>query len=374
MIELLDAVISSKKAPKDPTSFSFEKGMINHILFDESYKFAFLMLRDQSLDKGTFKINDNVIYPEENETKSLFFLTINSLVKMHLCFLTEQKEKKQRVKFVQDELIKLRELPVETDEEKNQKITAIFNKVSELQPEYLLLDFNDKENLNYDLIINELESHKDNLLIVVLDKKPIEESEPLILSDNSHDDFESVDLMIGEETTYNHAPSKSKNEKKKPLLKEDKDSFWSVFKNTFKNNIMTFLSFIVPALGVIAFVLLSPLYAQTNKVLLIPFLITITVCFVLFMLMTYKCSEFETKNELISFVILDGASVIVAYGLSLGIYFLFLNFDSEIKALQSKNVIGFVVSIILALVLMTACLYLKLVVDSVKKLFKSKKK
>ena len=372
MIELLDAVISGKKAPKEPVTFSFEKGEINFIPFEEKFKFSFLMLKDQALDSGTFKINDYIIYPGESEVQhSLFFLTVNSLVKFHLCFVTEPKLKKEKVKFVQEQLITLRELPTETAEEKNAKISAIFNKVVELEPAYLLLDFNDAENSNFEFIQSELNNHKNDYPIIVLEQAKLVESKTSGNDETITDDFEAMDLSIGD---VNNEFIQKETKKAKKITNHPKENgnFKTAFVGVFKENLMAFLSFIVPALGVIAFVLLSPLYAQTNKVLLIPFIITITVCFVLFMLMTYKCTDFENRNQLIAYAIINSVSIIIAYGLSLGIYFVFLNFDSEIKALQSKNIVGFVVSIVMALVLITACLYLKPTVDYFKKLIKKK--
>ena len=76
---------------------------------------------------------------------------------------------------------------------------------------------------------------------------------------------------------------------------------------------------------------------------------------------------------IIAFAIINAISIIVAFGLSIGFYFLFLNFDNEIKALNSKNVTGFVIAIILAVVLMAACLYVPPIVKGVLKVFKKNK-
>ena len=74
MVELLSGIILSKNAPKEEISFSYEKGTLNYISYEERYKFNFLMIKNESLDKGTFKINDVQIYPEESNESSLFFL------------------------------------------------------------------------------------------------------------------------------------------------------------------------------------------------------------------------------------------------------------------------------------------------------------
>ena len=91
------------------------------------------------------------------------------------------------------------------------------------------------------------------------------------------------------------------------------------------------------------------------------------------MIMTYKCAEFENKHQLIAYGILNLASLTIALGLSILFYFLFLNFDAEIKALNSKNITGFTIAIIFTLVLMTACLYVPPIGKAILKLFKKKK-
>lgn len=373
MISLNEGKILGKSAPEEPVSFSFEKGLVNYISSSESYKFKFLKLKDQALESGTLIIDGITIYPNEDNDHSLFFMTVNSLIRIHLCFVCETKTKKDKVKEVQDSLIRLRDLPVDTEEQKANKISGIFLTVNQLQPSYLLIDLNDEDNKKFDSLKSELEKYQESMLIIALEKT--EESDTEIA--------ESSDDVIGEEETFELSIGKpiqapvSEKRSQKPISVKAKDS--KSFKNTFvamfKENIMAFLSFIAPSLGVIVFALLSPLYAQTNKTLLIPFIITMVVCFSLYIVMTYKCTDFENRNQLISYAILSSCSLIIAYGLSFGIYMLFANFNPDIKekALQSKNVTGIVVSIILALVLMSLFLYVRPIGKAIVKLFKKKK-
>ena len=369
MIELIDAVIMSKSAPKEPCSFSYEKGQINYIDYSETYKFNFLMLKNQSLDTGTFKIDEKVFFPQEENEYSLFFITVNSLAKFHLCFVDETKNKKEHVKTIQEALVKLRELPIETDEDKDNKVIAIFDCVQSLNPSYLLIDFNDSANEKEEFLKGQLQKLQNSTVVIALNKKPVEEvkEEPVVFQE------EALEISIG--AGSEHAFKEKKEPKKKAMVFKQKgeSSFGKVFAQMFKENYMVFLSFLAPALGVIAFSLLSPLYAQTNKVLLMPFIITIVICFVLYMIMTYKCAEFENRQQLIAYAIINAISILIAFGLSILFYVLFLNFDNDIKALNSKNVTGFVIAIILAIVLMTACLYVPPIVKSVLKLFKKKK-
>ena len=366
MIELLDAKITSKNAPKEKCSFSFEKGLVNYVDYSEKYKYDFLLLKDQSLDEGTFKIDEYQVYPQESNEDSLFFLAVNSLVKTGLCFVCKNNEKKEKVKTVQQELIKLRDLPAETDEDKLNKVTAIFSCIKSLNPSYVLIDLNQEFVINNKVFINnELDKLATDVLVVALNEKPIAE-----IVSNEEEENVVYELNIGNAKERNVASEKKKHTS---VISSNGNSFGKTFASMFKENYMVFLSFIAPALGVIAFSLLSPLYGQTNKVLLIPFIITIIICFVLYMIMTYKCAEFENKHQLIAYAILNLASLTIAFGLSILFYFLFLNFDAEIKALNSKNITGFTIAIIFTLVLMTACLYVPPIGKAILKLFKKKK-
>ena len=362
MIELLDGIILAKNAPKEAVSFSLEKGTLNYIPYSEQYKFNFLMLKNQSLDKGVFKINDIQIYPDENSETSLFFLSVNSLIRIHLCFLCPNSEKKARVKEVQDQLILLRDLPVETDEDKTNKIIAIINRVDELSPAYALFDLNDSVNNYAGFVESELAKHAANINIIILEKKT-ESVDSAIEVDRG-----DISLSIGDEPVL----GKETKPKKQKIFKEPNGPFLKEFVHIFKEDKSAFAALIVPSISVLVFSMLSPLYAQTNKILLVPFIIAIIIGFVLYMIMVYRFAEFENRNQMISFTLCNLGSVLIGYGASLGIYFLFLNFDQDIKALQSKNAVGIIVSIILALLLVTSPIYVPFISRLIKKLFKKK--
>lgn len=375
MIELKGCVILGKKAPKEEINSTFDFGQINHISYAEAHLYNLLKLKDQSLDKGEFIIDGVKIYPEEDNGKSLFFLAVNSLISIGLCFVVEKDQKKEYVKKVQDELIKLREMPCTSDIEKNMKIAAIFDAISLFSPNYTLVDLNVEGNKNNPELMRQLEKFSENRIVIVLDEKPIEEiSEPEEMEEK---EILMVDLNIGEETSVRYTKEKVNSEKFIDYENKN-DNFFKRMWNTVKKNAMVFLSFVIPSIGIIAFLLLTPLYAKTdNKVLMIPFIITIIICFVLYMLMTYKCTDFDKKSptykdEKIMFFTINAIVTLIAYGLGLGIYLLFKNFDNDLKVLKG-NALGIVLSIIFYLILVTANLYLYPVVAKIKSLFKKKK-
>ena len=358
MIELKGGLILGKNAPKEEISFSYEKGQINRIPFEEKYKFAFLSLKDQALDKGEFFIDETKIYPNEDNEKTIFFLAVNSVIKLGLCFLVNKAEKKEKVKFVQDELITLRDHPMNTDNDKNLKIAAIFAKICALLPSYVLINLNDEANFGNAELDRQLELNKGALNLIVLDLKPVqkEEAKPIVEDDN----YEMVDISIGA------APVQPVQKQKKQKVSSAKkgDNFFKRAWLALKENIMVFLAFVIPMIGVVAFILLSPLYAATsNKVLIIPFVITIVICFVLYMLMSYKCTDFgslkdkDANRERILFFTVNSVISLIGYGLGFLIYFLFKKFDTDL-ANSGNNVLGIVLSIVFYLILISSTIYI----------------
>ena len=362
MIELKDGLILGKGAPKQEISFQYEKGVINYIDYSSFYIYKFLKLKDQSLDKGEFFIDGVKIYPNDNDDKTLFFLAVNSLIKVDLCFVVDKNEKKEKVQFVQEQLLELKSFPLTTENDKNLKIAAIFEKIALISPSYILVNLNDEVNGTNLELANQLEKYKDNFPIVVLNQKPkvIKEEQPVV----EDAEIEMIDLEIGDERPmlYEREYSNSNDE---PLVVYSKkeNKFFKDLSETLKTNIMVFLAFIIPTIGVVAFSLLSPLYAKTNNnILLIPFIITIIVCFGLYMLMTYKCANFASyksksdNRKRIIFFIINIFITIAGYGLGFLIYFLFKKFDTDIKDLGGNN-IGVIISIVFSVILLTANLW-----------------
>ena len=363
MIELKGGIILGKNSPKEEVSFVYEKGEINYIDYSTFYIYKFLKLKDQALDKGEFFIDGVKIYPNEDDEKTLFFLAVNSLIKVDLCFVVNKKEKKEKVQFVQEQLLELKNFPVNTENDKNLKIAAIFDKISEISPSYMLVDLNDEANGTSIELANQLEKLKDQITIVVLNQKPKaakQEDKPIV----ENEEIEMVDLEIGEERSLLYSREYKEDNEPLVLVEGKEKGFFKTLFETLKSNIMVFLAFIIPTIGVVAFSLLSPVYAKTdNKVLLVPFIITIIVCFGLYMLMSYKCANFgsyksksENRKRLVFFTI-NFVITAAGYGLGFLIYFLFKKFDADIKDI-TNNSIGIILSIILEIVLLTANLYI----------------
>lgn len=378
MITIKDVVLLNKNAPDTAISFSFDKGKATTILYSEKYKFDFLCLKDQSLDEGTFSINNVRVFPEENNGYSIFFIAINSLVKVGLCFLLKTDEKQDKVKDIVNELSSLREMPSQSEIEQKGKISAIFCKIRDLMPAYMVIDLNEKVNISNHFLMSEINGVSSAIPTVLLEVKAVPEN---VIEIGEINDVQ--DLTINSADTTSNQQS-SNDESFLIFAPFKKNIFVNMFE-TLKKNAMVFFSFLIPTIGVIAFLLLSPLYLKTNnKLLIIPFIITISICFVLYMLMTYRCTLFtldkketDLKQKRIIFYVINTIVTLIGIGLGIVIYILFKNYDSELKQLPF-NKSGLILAVIFSVIMITACLYLapvfQLIKNLVLKLFRKSNK
>ncbi|MCQ3035438.1 MAG: hypothetical protein MJ248_04430, partial [Bacilli bacterium] len=133
----------------------------------------FLLLRNQALDKGSFVVNGKTIVPLENPDNSLFLLAVNSQnISMSACFELTKDRKKEDIKNIQQELIALRDLPLNTNNDKLAKLDKIFTILEQHQAAYVLINKgNDINKSNLNLIELVLVDHSSDLTIITLDSK-----------------------------------------------------------------------------------------------------------------------------------------------------------------------------------------------------------
>ena len=407
MIELHEGLILAKNAPKEPVSFSFDKGQLNLINYQNLYQFNFLGLKNQSLDKGTFIIDEVQVYPDvENNEKTIFFLAVNSLICLSLCFVVEKAQKKQRVQEVQNELIKLRDLPTEQEEDKQKKIVSIFETVMNLKPSYVLYDFNNENNRQMGILPSFFEKYSQDMVIIALDNKPVEEvkEQPkrVRTKEKVIEVEPEIELSIGEPIQQVEQSRGKEKAKKEPKSKvkvvsdeshressgddflvfdtNSSNNFLKFFWRALKENIMVYLSFVIPVVGVMSFCLLIPLYKDgDSKWLLIPFILTIIICFSLYILMTYKCTDYITdKNDIdkgkkiATYMIINFLFAVLGTALGVGVYLLFKNFNSSFKNIPFDK-LSLIAPIIIFVVITTANLYVRTIGEKIVKLFKRKK-
>ena len=96
--------------------------------------------------------------------------------------------------------------------------------------------------------------------------------------------------------------------------------------------------------------------------------------------MTYKCTKFygNTKDPSFKrkagiFNIFNFLVTLLGVGLGVGIYILFKTFDAELKLITTTNTLGIILAVAFSIVLFTANIYIFIVINKIKQLFKRKK-
>ena len=284
--------------------------------------------------------------------------------------------------------MELRSLPTETEDDKQNKILQILQTSCSLSPSYMLIDYNDETNKTVNLSYQFLEQFVNDTVVVIMEKIPVgtqATTRTTSKSKNVDNDYFETSISIGEDTVLvEERPTQYQNEEvEDDFIQfdiENKNNFFKFFGKTFKNNAPVFLAFGVPVIGVIAFALLTPLYFNSsNKWLLIPFILTVVICFVLHLIMTFKCTMFvANKNDplrvrkMLVYLLINSLVSLVGAALGVGIFLLFKNFDNDLKQ-TAFNKLYMIAPILLGLIMMTENLFVAYIGKAIIKLFKKRK-
>ena len=170
MVELIEAKILDKLAPKEPVTLTFGNSL-NEISYEKRYIFNFLLLKNQALDSGEFIVNDKTIYPNDSGDFSLFLLAVNSQnICLSCVFSSLSEDKDLLAKSVQEQLCLLREVPLINDEQKYFKIHKIFETLLNFNPAYILIDKgNDINKSSIQLINKAIFEYSYKMTIITLD-------------------------------------------------------------------------------------------------------------------------------------------------------------------------------------------------------------
>lgn len=94
---------------------------------------------------------------------------------MTLAFIINKKEKKSFIEDVQNKFLALKEMPLESFIDKDNKIKKIIETTILVKPSYVLLDLNDEINSLYSSLIEKnIKPHINELTFIVLKKEEIE--------------------------------------------------------------------------------------------------------------------------------------------------------------------------------------------------------
>lgn len=173
MILLKDACISTSKKD-DIINKEIQKGIMYFPYADKKI-FNFLNLKNQYLTSGTFSIDDLHIIDDNEKTSRLLAFKVNSRVLSTLCvFLLDDEFKQNGFNNFKKSLLALKDMPLNTKDEIENKIESIFSKIVKAKPLYITIDFNDDSNEgNKDFIISKVESLTDYIDYIFLLEKQI---------------------------------------------------------------------------------------------------------------------------------------------------------------------------------------------------------
>lgn len=176
MIEIKNAtIINSDNKLDSNINVTFDKGM-TILPIAKKHIFNFLAFKNVVLNSGEFIVGGVKIVPLENRELCLFLLTVDSQnIKMHVCFSTYFLEKKETFNSIIDELTKLKDLPLTTEEEKKAKLQRIFEIIKKYNVVYILLNSNDKTNIDSKKLIEEvIEENESEITFISLEYNPLE--------------------------------------------------------------------------------------------------------------------------------------------------------------------------------------------------------
>lgn len=348
MIECKELTLSGKNHPKEPISEKFVNGL-NNLDYEKAYLFKALSLKDQLFSDGSFLVNEETFFPSENNDKSLIILAINSKVFcLTICLLTTKEDKKTLLEEVQNKLFALKDMPLETIEEKEKKIAAILDVISSYELGYVLIDSNNEINDEYWIIINKyLEQYKDKNTYIILDKKPVEVTNNFI------------ELDIGSNNEAENGENKPISNKK---IKFNKD----IWKDAFNKNTSSFLLIGLEAMFSVFAAILCPYYFSTDNVLWgVIFLLVLLVCLtaeVVFLLFAIEYTNEKNvdkqKEYRIASITYLCSFVIIGIAISYVLFFVF-KANNIIINQEDYNSLTIILSIVISILCVFVAIFSK---------------
>lgn len=395
MVELIEAKILDKLAPKEPVTLTFGNSL-NEISYEKRYIFNFLLLKNQALDSGEFIVNDKTIYPNDNGDFSLFLLAVNSQnICLSCVFSSLSEDKDLLVKSVQEQLCLLRELPLINEEQKYFKIHKIFETLLNFNPAYILIDKGNDINkssiqlinkaifeYSYKMTIitldanNNVDSSSNNAFSNLFNSKNKEETNYNSITNSNVDDEEDNNFdfieVDGNDSTIRKAKQKAvrpinkKVKSKEPVnkyLPEEKEKKiidFNYIAKLFKKEWTSFLFIIYGTLSTIFFVLIVPYQfsLENNALLSTVFLLGSILCFVVNFLIISSLFSFMDKipyskkrtNYSLTFTLI---SIVLGALLAVGLLFLLKSKDILVVNENYQNVFlipGIIISIIILII------------------------
>ncbi|MCQ2815045.1 MAG: hypothetical protein MJ227_01980 [Bacilli bacterium] len=368
MIEITNLFLNKEKHQYNNT---FNKGL-NLVDYNDKIIFDLLSLKELAIKDGKIDIDGYSFFPTtDDEQSSIFSLTINSSsAVIASIFVVKSDEKKQKVESLKTKLLILKDIVPSNNEEHASKIDKILSILIEESANYVLIDKNNKVNIQNDDVIFKSEK-LGNLVCIVLDKEAVIEK--------------PVAEKFSSEKSNAEAPSGELNYYDDGFIEfKEFDNHKMALKSYFKLNIKTFAVLLIPILGVIAFVLSTPYYfAFANYTVGGFFIAGLVICSVILYIFEINMFDFfkhkddkNLKRKWIYASISHVVTLIVGTGAGIGLFFLITLLDKkfDIANYSISMILPTIIMFIVIFLIPLYVKYLRLVVDKITSLFKKKKK
>lgn len=285
MLVLKDVLLPEDVSKEQKINLSFEKGF-HPFKYEDKYIFDLFTLKNQILLDGEVYFGEELILPNLDDTKRLILLVVKSkVVVLSLCLNLKLDEKEKFIK-LQEDLATLKDLPLTNKEEQKEKIIQIFEVLKNHELTYVLVDFNQRVNSEFEEVIKDvLNEYLENFIILGLDKliEEIQESKILI---KLKDLIQKAKTKIKEKRAQKPQKEKKVIETKRLLKSRPFNRLTTLFLKhkelmykILKYNIYSFLLELASIIFSLLFLAIAPLQFYIDELFMGLFLIASSVLF-----------------------------------------------------------------------------------------------
>lgn len=369
MIEIKNFEINAPKNKRESRDYTFDKGL-NYLKPADKAVFKFLSEKDKKLRQGEFFVDGHRILPTNEEDNARFIMMkINSQnISLVAAFLFNKEEVAERVQSLQNKLVELKELPIESTLNKQTKIDKILAVLGSFGVSFILIDENDPTNSD-NLFLQQpvVEKYQSLFTIILLEcesylptAKEKEEEDVLSLLDTDYIEIGGNQHITT--VTVNHVDETEDDDEGEESqeygsylhfnfnIKQNKNTFLFVLNYLFKN-IIVFFFLVLSYVGFTLVLLLTPQYFSVNNGMLgTMFSILSLVFFGLFIYNLYSCYDFivkdnksaQLKTKRRCVITTNYLIPIISTAIAIALYVLFVN-NSEEFSFENYNIWVYVI-------------------------------
>ncbi len=283
MLEFKEIFLKDKQLKNIVQNHVFNDGL-NYIDYESKGLFNALTLKNDLFLDGTFIVDGITFLPNNiNKEETLSILAINSQVLcLTLCFIVNKKDKKKFIEETQNKFLELKDLPLETFADKNEKINKILEMSISLKPSYVLVDLNDEINKSCSNFIDKsLNKLVKDVTFIILKEEYIEPN------------YSQLDIVNNEESK--NSDKNPSNRKSNNIFSKENSKLWL---STLKEEYTSFLLISFEVLfGVFSSLLFPSYFANEEHFWGVVLVIVSVMCLVAELIFVSLCVQPYLKDE-----------------------------------------------------------------------------